>query len=97
MDETPGKPTRKIIRATREIVVSINGEEYDALLIPRQPFIEVDYTKFPEDDPFKRQLNIGKMREVDLEIGRDLIPMPPAGDDRYRITKVGAKRLLESL
>ena len=32
----------KVIRATKELSVNINGEVYDALLIPREPVVEID-------------------------------------------------------
>jgi hypothetical protein len=88
--------TRKVIRATREIVVSINGEEYDALLIPRKNLVEVDFTQFPEDDPFRRQRNIEVLTEVDLDLEHDLRDSTH-GNPVYRLTPAGAKRLLESL
>ena len=85
---------RQILRATREIVVNIHGEDYDCLLIPRKPFVEVDYTQFPEDDPLRRKTNIEKLMAVDLDRSVDMIY---AGGECDRLTKHGAQRLLESL
>lgn len=90
---------RTIIRATREIVVNINGEEYDALLIPRKSIVEVDFSQFPEDDPFRRERNCAVLTEVDLETDEDIDD--PAGGihgkHTFRLTATGAKKLLESL
>lgn len=90
MEEKP----RKLIRATREITVNINGEEYDALLIPKEGVVEIDFSRFPEDDPMRRSVNVKTMSTVDLEVGVDLTE---AGGHYYRLTEQGAKRLLESL
>lgn len=87
--------TRKVIRATREITVNINGETFDALLIPRDGMVEIDFSAFPEDDPMRRKANIVKLTELDLELTDDLSVTPGTG--AYRLTEHGAKRLLESL
>jgi hypothetical protein len=88
--------TRQIIRATREITVNIHGETYDALLIPRQSLVEVDFSQFPEDDPLRRQRNVQVFTELDLDLGQDVIN-PFTGKHVFRLTKAGAQRLLESL
>lgn len=41
----------KKILATRELSVNINGQIYDVLLIPREQFVDVDYSNAPELDP----------------------------------------------
>jgi hypothetical protein len=90
--------TRKIIRATREVTVIINGEEFDALLIPKNAMVEVDFSQFPEDDPLRRQVNREKLTEVDLDLEHDLSPNDGELNKHvYRLTKRGAYRLLESL
>lgn len=89
--------TRKIVRATREIVVNINGEEYDALLIPRNAMVEIDFSQFPEDDPVRRQRNIEVLTEVDLDLDHDLSEPEEGRIGIYRLTKDAARRLLESL
>lgn len=45
---------RKIL-ATKDIVVNINGVVYDALLIPREKMVDIDYSNHPEDDPVKKK------------------------------------------
>ena len=87
---------RKSIKATREITVVIHGVEYDALLIPKNAMIEIDYSQFPEDDPFRRRENAVRLTEMDLELGSDLQNVPD-GTRTYRLTKEAAQRLLESL
>lgn len=52
----------KQILATKELSVNIGGIVYDALLIPREKFVNVDYRNFPEDDPRVKAL-IQKVRE----------------------------------
>jgi hypothetical protein len=74
----------------------MNGEEYDLLVIPTKPFIEVDFTQFPEDDPLRRVRNIEQMMTVHLERDVDL-EYASMGDGAYRLTKHGASRLFESL
>jgi hypothetical protein len=88
--------TRKIIQATREITVNINGQEFDALLIPKNAMVEIDFSQFPEDDPLRRQANIGKMTKLELDFDLDIIDVSD-GNGTYRLTKRGASRLLESL
>jgi hypothetical protein len=87
---------RKIIRATREIVVNINGEEFDAILIPREVPAVIDFTQFPEDDPLRRQINLAKLVEVNLAVDTDL-RYAQGGAGKYQLTLLGAKRLLQSL
>lgn len=41
----------KKVLATKELVVSIGGVVYDALLIPRERLVDIDYSNCPEDDP----------------------------------------------
>lgn len=41
----------KRILATKELKVSIGGVEYEALLIPTEKIVDVDYRNCPEDDP----------------------------------------------
>lgn len=45
----------KQILATRELTVNIEGKVYDVLLIPREKFVDVDYSQAPELDPTKPQ------------------------------------------
>jgi hypothetical protein len=80
-------------------MVSINGEEFDALLIPRNAMVEIDFSQFPEDDPLRRQRNVERLTEVDLDLTRDLAEegLGAPGKHLYKLTKHGAKRLLESL
>ena len=86
--------TRKIIRATREVTVDINGEKYHVLVIPDQPNVEVDYSEFPEGDPLRRKENVKTFQTVDLDYGQDLV----IGESpTYRLTKEGAEKLLSSL
>jgi hypothetical protein len=51
----------KMILATKELTVTINGMTYDCLLIPRERFVNVDYRDCPEDHPRVRRL-IEKIR-----------------------------------
>jgi hypothetical protein len=78
-------------------VVIINGEEFDAMLIPRNAMVEIDFSQFPEDDPLRRQRNVEKLTEVDLDLKHDLSTEPSGERRMFRLTKRGAKRLLESL
>ena len=96
-DVTPSSDkTRKIIRATREVIVSINGEEYDALLIPRNAMVEVDFSQYPEDDPLRRERNIEVLTEQDLDMTVDFCEVPGKAHF-YHLSKRGARRLLEAL
>lgn len=45
----------KKILANKELIVNIEGVEYDALLIPREWVVDVDYKNHPEDDPTKEK------------------------------------------
>jgi hypothetical protein len=91
-------PKRTVIRATREITVNIRGETYDALLIPRKPILDVDFTQFPEDDPLRRIRNTKIFIEVDLIDGVDIVSTGHRPESHtYRLTEKGAKRLLEAL
>lgn len=56
------KTMSKQIIATKELSVNIGGIIYDVLLIPRDKFVEVDYSNCPEDDPRVKQL-IEKIRQ----------------------------------
>jgi len=94
MSESVGP--RKIVRATREITANINGEEYDVLMIPKNMISEIDFSQFPEDDPLRRQLNLAKLVEVDLNQDIDLRYAEGKAGDR-RLTLHGAQRLLDSL
>jgi len=89
---SPG-PIRKIIRATREITVIINGEPYDALLVPQNMVASVDFSMYPEDDPLKRELNIEKLSSFDLVV-EDLIGGP---EGPWRLKPETVRRMLESL
>lgn len=41
----------KQVIATKDLTVNIGGITYDALLIPRDQVVEVDYKDCPEDSP----------------------------------------------
>lgn len=47
---------RKIL-ATKDIVMIIEGVTYDALLIPREKMVDMDYSNHPEDDPTNKEDN----------------------------------------
>lgn len=96
MPESVG-PVRRIVHATRDIKVNIHGVDYNAILIPENAMIEVDFSRFPEDDPLRRDMNAVKMTTVDLDPMIDLSTETHAGKCTYRLTKTGAQRLLLSL
>lgn len=52
----------KRLLATKELSVNIGGIIYDALLIPRELLVDVDYRNCPEDDPRVKAL-IEKVRK----------------------------------
>jgi len=85
--------TRKIVRATKEIVVEIGGERYQALLIPERPIVEVDFTQCPEDDPLRRQVNEERLAKVQLDEEDDVERF----GNTVHLTASGAKKRLESL
>lgn len=90
-----GEGTPKAVRATREIVVNIHGEEFDCLLIPRKRFVSIDYTDCPELDPARKVENNRKLTEVTLNVGVHL--EETHGKIGYRLTPKGAAHLLDSL
>lgn len=58
-----GMKVKQVI-ATRELSVNVNGIEYELLMIPKDPFMEVDYSLCPEMHPAVRRL-IDELRRDD--------------------------------
>lgn len=52
----------KTIISTKEITVNMNGIEYDAILIPRDIIVDVDYSAAPENHPKIKRM-IDKVRK----------------------------------
>ena len=57
--------TKQIV-STKEISVNIQGIEYDCFLIPKDPFVDVDYKDCPENHPRVRRL-IEKIRKGEVK------------------------------
>jgi hypothetical protein len=93
-DDVSG-PIRKILLATREMEIYIKGVGYDAILIPKEDFVEVDFTRFPEDDPLRREVNIVKLCEVDLTLGEFV--ETDGADTVFHLSEAAARKLLEAL
>lgn len=55
----------KCIIATKELEVKIGGVEYDCLLIPKNKYMDIDFTEHPEDHPKVRKL-IEKVRNGEI-------------------------------
>lgn len=50
----------KQVIATKDLTVNIGGITYDALLIPRDKVVEVDYKDCPEDSPVSNNWGLEK-------------------------------------
>lgn len=46
----------KMLVATKEIKVTINGVEYECLLVPTEQVIDVDFRQCPENHPKIKRL-----------------------------------------
>lgn len=55
----------KCIIATKELEVKIGGIEYDCLLVPKNKYMDVDFSNCPEDHPKVKQL-IEKVRRGEI-------------------------------
>lgn len=60
----------KQIVAAKQLSVNVNGIEYEVLMIPKDPFVEVDYSMFPEDHPKVRAL-IEKLRRETIQLSEE--------------------------